>query len=413
MIVKLATHSYRSSHLFAGGGVLVTEASGIRFLAAMAAAGLLVCSHLDNLGPRNANAGELQFDGKTGSFAQKNSFKGQTGDPNGWFNLKVDGTVWDMNAPGVASSYDPLMFKPVPLMLEPAGLGWNQLPAGKSTLADTRVTLGMWDDRVRLTSRQAVSSYIAPGTNIAYLTQTGPGFDNAASSQRLDTVIWKNGSTSMSLFGEYDRVGTYFQAPNFAIKPQDPFSKPNSTTTRLGGALQQGPITLTLEQRAQQSLVDNAPLKVENLVGISLGFDELWGQSRWIPESISWAVPTSAYLTVGQGRVRAAIDQGVNGDTVSDVSGGLLWNRNKVFAYLGYWRSDYQSRLYPWKGSGFDGSLGYHEGQWGVDLYVDLYRSMTVTSAAYTTVQPAAVTQQSTTEGFNALYTGLAFFFAF
>jgi hypothetical protein len=175
----------------------------------------------------------------------------------------------------------------------------------------------------------------------------------------------------------------------------------------LGGAFQQGPITLTLEQRAQQSLAQySPPTKVENLVGISLGFDELWGRSSSIPEGVAWTVPTSAYVTVGQGRVRATLDQGVDGDTTSDVSAGFLWGRNKVFAYLGYWRSDYQSKLYPWQGLGIDASVGYHEDRWGIDLYYDVYRSVTSYPTAF---QPATSVQPLTGQSFNVIAGGLVF----
>ena len=381
----------------------MTEASGECLMAAMVAAGVLVCIDLGSAGPQKANASEFQFDGKTGSLYDKNSFKGQVGNPDDWLTLKLDGTVWGMDAPTVAPSYDPRMLKPASLMAEPAPLEWNQIPAEQ--LADVRATVGMWDNRVRWTSRQAVSSYITtPGTNTAYLMRS---LDNAASSQRVDTTIWKAGSTGLSVFAEYDRVGAYFQAPNVAIKPQDPFSTANSNTTRLGGALQQGPITLTLEQRAQQSLAqDNAPTKVENLVGVSLGFDELWGRNSWIPQAIAWAVPTSAYVTVGQGRVRATLDQGVNNDTMSDVSAGFVWGGKKVFAYLGYWRSDYQSKLYPWQGLGIDGSVGYHEDRWGIDLYCDVYQSVTSYSSAF---QPATSVQPLTNQSFNVIASGLVF----
>jgi hypothetical protein len=81
------------------------------------------------------------------------------------------------------------------------------------------------------------------------------------------------------------------------------------------------------------------------------------------------------YLTVGQGRVRATLEQGVNGDTTSDMSAGLSWKRGNVYADLGYWTSNYQSQLYPWKGSGLNGSLGFYEGEWNVGLYFDVYRS--------------------------------------
>jgi hypothetical protein len=89
------------------------------------------------------------------------------------------------------------------------------------------------------------------------------------------------------------------------------------------------------------------------------------------------APAASAYINIGRGRVRAALDQGINGDTTSDVSAGLTWSRDKIYASIDYWRSDYQSQVYPWKGWGLDASVGYHEAEWGVDLYFDAYSSMT------------------------------------
>jgi hypothetical protein len=144
---------------------------------------------------------------------------------------------------------------------------------------------------------------------------------------------------------------------------------------RLGGSMEWKPITFTLEQRTQQSLTDNAPVSVENQVGVSLSLDDLRTRSGWIPRGMSWLVPSSTYLIAGQGTIRAALDQGVNGDTFSEVSAGLSWNVGKFYANVGYWWSNYQSQLYPWKGLGLNGSLGFYEGQWGVDLYFNVYRS--------------------------------------
>ena len=387
--------------------MLATEASSECLLAAVVAAGFFVCIDLENVGPVHAHAFELQFDPKTDSLAEKHAVKSQVSDPEGRLTLKLDGTVWDMDAPGVAPSYGPEMFKSGSLMADPAPLEGGQFSAEKSTVADTRTTLGLLDDRVRFTYRQAVSSYMLPGTNTANFTRTGLGFDNTASSERIDATVWKTGATALSLLAEYNRVGADFLAPTFVIKPQDAFWTANSTTTRLGGAFQQGPVTLTLEQRAQQSLAqDHAPTKVENQVGITLGLDELWGRNSWVPEGLSWAVPTSAYAAVGQGSVRAALSQGVNGDTMSDVSAGFFWSRNKVFAYLGYWRSDYQSQLYPWQGLGIDGSVGYHEDWWGVDLFFDVYRSVT---SYPTAIQPAAGMQPLTSQRLDSIFGGLAF----
>jgi hypothetical protein len=349
------------------------QARGRRILLAGAAAGFYVCGDLQKPGPRTADAFELQLTTQTKQdlSSEKSSFKGQARDSIAWLSVKLEGGVWDLNPAGMGSltSYDWIKSDPFRMDL-------NETPIVKSTLADTRVTLGLWDDWVRWTSRQAVSNYITPGTEPGYLVRPGFGSDDVATSQHIDAGIWKTDSMRLSVFAEYDRVGAYFEAPKFAIKPQDPFATPNSTTTGLGSAVALGPITFTLEQRTQQSLAQyNAPIKVENQVGVSLSLDDLRNRSGWIPQGLSWVVPSSTYLIVGQGRVSAALDQGVNGDTISDVSAGLSWNVGNFYANFGYWMSNYRSQLYPWKGSGLDGSLGFYEGQWAVDLYFDVYRS--------------------------------------
>ena len=343
----------------------------------------------------NGRCFELPLESKTKEDPSSltTSLKGQERDPVGWLSIKLDGTVWNINPASALTSHGATL---QPLPTEP-----NQTPIITTALTDTKVTLGMWDNWVRWTSRQGVSNYITSGTGPGYLMGTGFPADNVATSQHVDTNIWKTGSTTLSLFAEYDRVGAYFEAPAFAIKHPDPFSTPNSTTTRFGGAVQQGPITFTLEQRAQQSLAqDNAPTNVENQIGMWLSVDGLLGRS-WMPESASWVMPTSAYLNVGQGRVRAALDQGVNGDTTSDVSAGVAWNRDKIYGSLGFWQSTYQSQLYPWKGFGIDGSVGFHEGQWGVDLYFNVYNSL----MSY----PMPGMQQATTQGSNIITGGILF----
>jgi len=297
------------------------------------------------------------------------SFDGQIRD-SGWLNVKFDGSVLDLN-PARADALTSYGFK-IPVQTE------------KSGATNTRITVGVWDNWVRFTSRQGFSNYIAPGADI--IRQTGSGFDNFATSQRLETTIWKTDSTRLALFSEYAKVGAYFGSPDLAKKRQDPFSKPNSTTTRLGATIEQGPFTFTLEQRAQQSLIqDNAPIQIQDQIGVAINFDEMWDQSSRGLQGMSWIVPSSAWLNVGQGKVRASLEQGVAGDTTSDLSVGLSWTFGKIYANVGYWRSDYQSQLYPWRGSGASGSVGVHEGLWGFDIYFDVASS--AASYAFTTIQ--------------------------
>ena len=345
------------------------QVSNGRFLAAILAAGVLVC-----IVSQSAEAFELQLESQTkqDQNSEKTSFKGEAHDFVGWLSVKLEGGAWDIDTSGLGA-----LASPDWMNSDPFRMGLNEVPIIRNTLADTRLTVGMWDDWVRWTSRQAVSNYITtPSANFGYLVRPGFGLDDAATSQHVDAAVWKTNSMRLSVFAEYDRVGAYFEAPTFAIKKQDPFSTPNSTTTRFGSSIGWGPVTFTLEQDAQQSLAQyNAPIKVENQIGVSLSLDDLRTRSSWIPQSMAWLMPSSAYLTVGQGRVSAALDQGVNGDTTSDVGAGLLWNVGKFYANVGYWTSNYQSQLYPWKGSGLNGSLGFYEGQWNVGLYFDVYGS--------------------------------------
>jgi hypothetical protein len=378
------------------------QTRGERVLLAGLAAGFFVFSDLQNAGPRTAAAFELQLQTETkqDQNSEKTSFKGQAHDPLGWLSIKLEGGAWDIDSSGLGA-----LASPDRMTSDSFQLGLNEVPIVKSTLADTRVTVGMWDDWVRWTSRQAVSNYITPGSDVGYLVRPGFGLDDAATSQHIDAGIWKTGSMRLSVFAEYDRVGAYFEAPHFAIKPQDPFATPNSTTTRLGSSLEWGPVTFSLEQRAQQSLAQyNAPITTENQIGLWLNLDDLRGRSEWIPQNASWLMPSSVYLTVGQGKVSAALDQGVNGDTTSDVTTGISWNVGKFYTNVGYWTSNYQSQLYPWKGSGLNASLGLYEGQWKVSLYFDVYRSSYAYPQQWADV---LVGQQLITQQYNEMDGGL------
>ena len=247
----------------------------------------------------------------------------------------------------------------------------------KSTVTDTRITLGVWDDRVRWTSRQAVSNYIKPGTDLEYL-QTGRSWDSTVARPR---------SVSRPIFSKPIRYGCHClrnmpESGRISRLPMllssDRIHSPSPTVRpQFGATVERGAITLTLEQRAQQSLAqDNAPILVQNQIGLSFSFDQLLGRSGGAREGISWVAPSSAWLNIGQGKVRAPVSQGVAGDTTSDVSFGLAWNVGKIYANVGYWHSDYQSQLYPWNGSGINGPLGFHEGAWAIDLYFDVSSSL-------------------------------------
>jgi len=327
---------------------------------------MFICMGLGNAGFRSAAAFESQVDVKAKSEQSRDtiSFKGHFRDP-GWLSIKADGSVLDLN-PMRADALAWYGFK----LTEPA-------PLEKQTVTDSRISLGVWDDRVRWSSRQAVSNYFKPGTDLEYLRRAGVGFDSGATSQRLEATVFRTDSIRVSLLAEYARVGTHFAAPDGVIKRQDPFFKRNSTTSQFGATIEGGGIVVSLEQLAQQSLdQSNASILLQNRVGLSLSFDQLLGRNGGARQGISWLLPSSGWVSIGQGIVRAPVSQGIAGDTASDVSFGFAWNVGKFYANAGYWRSEYQSLFYPWKGSGLNGSLGFHDGAWAVDLYFDVSSSL-------------------------------------
>jgi hypothetical protein len=282
------------------GQLIVTlpKTRGGCILLASVAASVFVCIDLENAAGPIAYAfeqPELEVKKKSaGQSSEIISFDGKARYSD--FSFKVDTSVVDLS-PRHAYAISSYGFA----TLEPGQIE-------KSAVTETRVTLGAWDDWVRWTSRQAISNYIKPGTDLGYLRHMGAELDNGAISQRIETSILKIDAMRVSLFADYAKVGAYFAAPDFAVKRQDPFSKPNSTTTRLGAIVEQGPMTFTLEQRAQQSLAEaNAPIHVQNQIGMSLSFDKLLGRSGNMQESLSWIMPSSAWLNVGEGRMRAAL----------------------------------------------------------------------------------------------------------
>ena len=84
----------------------------------------------------------------------------------------------------------------------------------------------------------------------------------------------------------------------------------------------------------------------------------------------------------------------------------VSWNVGKFYANFGYWTSNYQSQLYPWKGYGLDGSVGFYEGQWSVDLYLDAYRSSYAYAQQWTDV---LASQQLITQKYNDMSGGFRF----
>jgi hypothetical protein len=177
-----------------------------------------------SFGATGAVAFEIKVDSKQDQSYEKTSLNGQSRDSLGLLTVKFSASLWNIDPTGMGA-----------LASSDSANAWDRSQflnqAVRNTLNDTRVTVGMFDDWVRFTSRQAVSDYIKTGADPGIFVRTGLGSENIATSQHIDAGVWKSELARVSVFAEYDRVGEYFQTPNFAVKPDDVFSTPNSTTT--------------------------------------------------------------------------------------------------------------------------------------------------------------------------------------
>jgi len=322
---------------------------------ALLTAGIVLCVD----GPREAasfEAGEEIDTKMSGPTTERISFAGRR--TTGWLGINFEGSLFDPN-PARTDSF--------------GSSGFSILD--KRALSDTHITFNLFDDRVRWTSRQANSSYVTANTNFGYLRQSEVGYDNSAISQRVEASLLNTGTTRLSLFTEYARVGASFSFSDGAIKRQDIFSKPNTMTTRVGANFGWGPLSMTLEERSEQKLTsDNPPIQTQK-IGFAFSVKDWASKGSIIPENTVQLLPSSIWFNVGQGKMKAPLIEGIAGDSTSDLSVGSSWSLGKFYASLGYWSSNYQSQLYPWRGSAINGSLGFQDGLWQIDMYLDLGRS--------------------------------------
>src|SRR5262249_46144512 len=130
-------------------------------------------------------------------------------------------------------------------------------------IARNRIRLGLFDDRIRLTTSYANSRYSSDLRLPAQATlvagrdpdpQVAGGHVSEAFSQRVEGSLWSTGSVRIDGFGSYLRVDPLFESNRSGS--QDPFGKSGRRVLEAGGMLRTGPLGLALSRISEQAEVD-------------------------------------------------------------------------------------------------------------------------------------------------------------
>jgi hypothetical protein len=274
-------------------------------------------------------------------------------------------------------------------------LGWEE-----NTVSDTRIKLGFWNDRIRLTSRHGWSRYSDPSTRLDGLVireQGGRRLATAASppderqghafSHRLSADLWKGEHLRLSTFGDFARVDRGFKAVEASEKEneKDLFRRSNEQRLGVGGVVGLGPLDLTLSRRFVTSGWDDpdgetGPRLVQNSAEVELWLDGLRDLTgAWSDRGILRLAPSSLWASVAEGQVEPGGSGEPRTDATSDLNVGMSWERGDASVSLNYWRSFYDSRQpgaegADWAGSGTDLSFGIYRERWDLSASFGLAR---------------------------------------
>jgi hypothetical protein len=278
------------------------------------------------------------------------------------------------------------------------------------TLAHDRIRAGLFDDRIRLVTQYA-RSHRDPAASAAATRESlhegdlnrlraPEGAVGEAFSGSLEGTLWEWGSGRFDSFASYGSVDPLFE---WAAKgKKDPFGGSNRQTLEAGARIRNGPFRLTLARIAEQAGVedprlDHRPKRLSHRVVLGASLDPLRQLAAGASDSGPWSLaPTSAWLSVAQGRVEADASR-PDGAATRDLGAGLAWTGESSSATLGIWRSTYASggAASEWSGSGTDFDYGIDGERWSLHAGLGAQR--------YLTDQPGYRSIESSLAGFVSL----------
>lgn len=249
-------------------------------------------------------------------------------------------------------------------------------------ISDVNVTLGLMDDRLRLTTRHSSSRYMDSEWRDE---EFGQGL-----VQRIDADLWKSEDFRLGLFGSYAGVGPRYHhvdemgdEKKSKKKKNDPFLNPGRQTAKFGGTIGFGPADLTLTSLSESAFGDEDDDRRESgyEAKLSLNLDRLRNRaSDLFGEGVRVMTPGSLWMSYGSRDIDLGDGDNSPADRATDYTIGASWNWGGPYGSVSYWRSYYDNRQLgsegaDWQGDGLDLSLGYYGSNWSFDGGFSMNRS--------------------------------------
>jgi hypothetical protein len=254
-----------------------------------------------------------------------------------------------------------------------AGADWEA-----NRVNDAQLTVTLLDDRLRLTSRRASSSY---GPSVPYIERPTVGLEpngNVFSSRstaegdaflhRLDADIRRSEDLSISIFGLYSKMDSDYQYRS--PLSGEPFGQRNSSSRKIGTTLSWSPVDLSLAHERSRKL--DGPDEAQYEANIGVGLANLWPRLGGNDEGLWAFAPSSTWASVALGEVGSG-----TGDQTRSVSFGLSWEKPNIHASLDVWDYRYESGsgTYDWAGIGGYAGAGVSGERWSIDAGFGMYRA--------------------------------------
>lgn len=261
----------------------------------------------------------------------------------------------------------------------------------RNTVNETGVTLGLSDDRLRLSSRQAWSSYDASSFAVrrrAFELRGRPdpeaqepqaAADGRAVGHRFDAALLRSDTANLSVFGLWSEVGRNFEA--FELRDDDAFGRSNRETLEVGGKLGLGPLVFEFTQSRFERLDDaEAAPEDRTEVTLSLDLNRLGTMFDGVPARLKTLAPDTVWATLGRGRIDARHGSSASDDRIEDVAFGLVWDWDGAYASLDYWDSVYDGGeqgdvAFDWIGRGGSTAFGFYDERWSMDAALGFYQA--------------------------------------
>lgn len=237
---------------------------------------------------------------------------------------------------------------------------WRQ-----TKVAETEVKVGLLDDRVRLSSTQALSQFDHSDGPEGAL-ESGVAF-----AQALEADLIRSGEWRVSSFVRRSQIDDAFEDDGLPDKGKDLRGR-NRRTVSLGSTFGWGPADLTLARESNERVSDGDGYQEDNVRAIvTVGLEDL--SQRIGLESWPALAPDAVWVSVAPGEVDPGGAQSSAQDRTMDQGFGLSWAWSGTYADLSFWRYVYDGRQpeaeeADWIGHGAVLAIGAYDANWNADV---------------------------------------------